>query len=717
MLVYVKVGQMQRHFAISVAALLLLVSTTFVVSCSSRSPDDSETTVADDADETVNQQSGDAGSTADGGQLDADHALAKLEPRPEPIPPQHLVIAYRDGKARDFDARRAEKEGLTIVNLRNAWAPRVLRGTAELPSTYEEIYVGLANETTEPDDWAEARAADHYLEVYGISPSFSEIHKRLQRERSRKCFQEYDREALRRFDGFIAYRPHSRDKLRKRATNFRTFERRIKRAMEEQGVEDYTELEGEESLVRHWKRLSKRGLALRAAQQRLACEKLFPGRGHHISDAFDWATHIALLNFERRHRFYGWGYLNEETAHALAWSPEETAYQTMKRALTERVIDAAGIIEDGSTWDDGEPPTYTGADGEEHPVRNLTKEFSEAALHHLGFTDAEAAIAFLDEHDFENLRVALPLPELPEYYADQMDLMAVIDRGDVWYDFPYDEHDNETAQPRSRRPTTTLYAQYKSQKIPLVTYGTTIGGWRSTVKNGVEYWAYKNSDIGDRVWRKIIGAPSWIPPDSTPVRDLVTKRRRDRGRRWSVNTSEHGPSYASAYGLVMGVHELPVERDGETVWMDNGIRSHGSVSYQSIQKRHSHGCHRLHNHLALRLFGFVLAHRNHKRLGQEEVNYRRHIEYEGQSLNIRIDTRGYRFDLEPPVPVTVTRGRVLGKAQNPITEYIMKASERERLRREAEEAKQADAGVAAGGDSAAATEASSAPTKAEPVEE
>lgn len=677
---YVKV----RHMSIKYVLIYLLAA--LLMGCSQNGTSDHS--VATAADRELPQEVAQPEPTD----------IEEVEPN-EPIPPEHLVLSFREGETTEIDARTASKQGLTVVDLRDGWAPRVLRGTEELPSTYEPVYIGLANEQGDPVDWADPRTADYYLEVYGIQPSFSTIKRRLDSEQEMECFNDLDYESLENFEGFLAYRAHSKAQLKLRAAQFKALERRVEAAMKKQGVENPSEITGEAALLRQWNKIAPARLAIRAAQERLACEKLFPGRrARYVRDAFDWATHIGLLNFERRHRFYGWGFLNEETAEALSWNPEETALHTIERALTERVVDASGIIEDGSVnRRDGTAPTYTGADGAEHEVRNLVEEFSQAAMQHLGLTTPEAAVAFLAEHDFENFRVALPLPELPEYYSEHMDLEVVINRGDVWYDFPYDEEGNETVQPRSRRPTNNLYVNYLEKRIPLSKYGTTIGGWRSTMRDGVEHWAYKNSDIGARVWRRIVGAPSWIPPQSTPIRTLVTKRRRRGGRRYEINYAELGPGYASAYGMVMGIHESPVERDGETLWRDNGIRSHGSVNYQSIQKRHSHGCHRLHNHLALRLFGYVLAHRNHKRLGQEMVSYGRAFEYEGQKLRVSIKTRGHHFEMEPPVPVMVTRGRVLGIRQTPHTDYIMKPSERERLEREAAEAALADAGVAGDG--------------------
>ena len=61
---------------------------------------------------------------------------------------------------------------------------------------------------------------------------------------------------------------------------------------------------------------------------------------------------------------------------------------------------------------------------------------------------------------------------------------------------------------------------------------------------------------------------------------------------------------------------------------DEGIRTHGSVDYMSIMRRHSHGCHRMHNHIAVRLMSFVLEHRPHTRYGQQPMVYRREFEFE-----------------------------------------------------------------------------------------
>jgi hypothetical protein len=198
-----------------------------------------------------------------------------------------------------------------------------------------------------------------------------------------------------------------------------------------------------------------------------------------------------------------------------------------------------------------------------------------------------------------------------------------------------------------------------------------VGGWRSDNVGGRLMWRYKNSPAGERVWSRIIASPVWLPPDSTPPRGLLTSAG---GGRWEVNYDETGPSYASAYGLVAAYHQLYSEDPDGNIRLggDQGIRMHGSVDYMSIMRRHSHGCHRLHNHIAVRLMSFVLRHRPHTRRGQQELGFRRNIEHDGRSYPMAIDVGGYVFRLERPLPVNVLEGRVLGAQLTPIEHELPK---------------------------------------------
>jgi len=143
------------------------------------------------------------------------------------------------------------------------------------------------------------------------------------------------------------------------------------------------------------------------------------------------------------------------------------------------------------------------------------------------------------------------------------------------------------------------------------------------------------------------------------------------------NYHETGPSYASAYGLVAAYHAR-VRWDDEgnyRTYGDQGIRSHGSVDYMSIERRHSHGCHRLHNHMAVRLMAFVLRHRRHERVGHEHVAYTLPLEHEGERYTLELNEGGYEFRLENPIPVSVLDGRIIGRRSTPIIEHLPRYDE------------------------------------------
>ena len=164
-------------------------------------------------------------------------------------------------------------------------------------------------------------------------------------------------------------------------------------------------------------------------------------------------------------------------------------------------------------------------------------------------------------------------------------------------------------------------------------------------------------------------APVWIPPDGTPAKDLLTRKVLDRnvGPVTLVNTDVMGPGYESAYGLVMGIHVDPKRGD-----FDNQIRTHGSVDYTSIARRFSHGCHRLVNNRAVRLYDFVLRHRAFKRIGNVPLNLKKRLEVDGEVYRYALKTRGYYYELADPVPVNVLEGRIMGEVKKPITAYVRK---------------------------------------------
>jgi len=140
-----------------------------------------------------------------------------------------------------------------------------------------------------------------------------------------------------------------------------------------------------------------------------------------------------------------------------------------------------------------------------------------------------------------------------------------------------------------------------------------------------------------------------------------------------TNYDETGPGYLSAYGLVAAIHEQVTRTaDGGVGYYDNGIRTHGSFDYMSLRGRFSHGCHRLYNNLALRLFSFVLEHRRARTVGAVPLGFRRDFWWKGEAYEMRLPTKGFYRELDPPVPVEVLEGRIMGEREKPLSGYLRK---------------------------------------------
>jgi hypothetical protein len=598
-------------------------------------------------------------------------------------PPMHQPVPLFDQghSERQVDAATARHDGYMVIDLGEEWTPylfteRDAETDEVLPNSYRETYLSLARGELPDDHHGDRAREDKYLELYGIMPTLGLLRTRFQHTRDLACVADLDLEPLRQFDGFVAY--ESREEGRNFARRFRVLENQMNEIARAQGVEgpaqiDATRIrsERERRQLGEYQRLAPRAFAIRAAQARLECEGYFEGKGEYVTGGLDWPTHEALAEFERRHRVYGWGFLGRETLEMLRRSPMEGDQEAVVRVLTERAMHAAGVLEDGSVTGH-----YVGADGAQRDIPNLEGEIRSIVVEAFGLQTPESTLAFLEglgELPANGAHlVAVRMPALPEYYTADMDLSVEIDRGDVWYEFPYDERGNERAQPVERRPHLTVLTTWNGQRIRLARFGTTIGGWRSEQIEGRLWWRYKNSPPGPVVWHQIVAAPVWLPPESTPPRDLFRRTGRRGPEAYRPNYHETGPSYASAYGLVAAYHIGFRERDDGSLRLggDDGIRTHGSVDYMSIMRRHSHGCHRLHNHIAVRLMSFMLAHRPHTRVGQQAVAFRRDVEIDGNNYAMEINQGGYVYQLAEPIHVEVLEGRIRGDLARPIEEPL-----------------------------------------------
>lgn len=604
---------------------------------------------------------------------------------PEPTPPPPVassngdIPVFVDGRQEGMVTRQeAERRGLTVIDLGDDWTPVVF---AEHPSLgaqgrqpYRGTLVNLSNEVT--GRGGERDAGERYLELYGIFPSFHVLQRRLADERRHACHEAVDNAPIEAMEGSMRPGDNS-TRQRAHARSVNALRERLEEEARRRGLGSIDELASDRRQGPQLRRLrqTERTVAgVSAVQAHLRCEGYLPSRAEDgVLDAY---TGQALRTWQSKNMIIALAArLDEHTRDTLVTSSREIDLISALRSLRERVIAASGLIEDGSasnSWGrvvdrqldlDDELHWVSRLEPLEGGAPDLISQATDAAARALGWTDPAGARAWLDAHARQrqpHRYVAVRLPPRPAYHGEHMELRVEIDRGDVWYTFPYTDDGRPRGFPVNRRPTFVIYAQHEGRDIPLVRWNTTIGSWQPEVNpQGGVGMRYKESDVGPRVWRDLIASPAWLPPPGTPDDELLLRR----GGGWTVHRSITGPGYDSAYGLAMVIHHM-VRGDGarESDWVDNGIRSHGSVSYRSILRGYSHGCHRLFNHLAVRMTSFLLQHRRHVVRGRIPANYRRSFSPEGASepLTLEIDTRGFHYELTPPVPVQVLEGNVRG---------------------------------------------------------
>jgi hypothetical protein len=589
------------------------------------------------------------------------------KPRPD-LPPEQraLLVMGQPGhpEERWIDADAAEGAGYTLLDLSDDWTPFIFaeQTTPEgqpLPNRYRRIFLGLANDELDEDGEALEPGTKNYLELYGIPPSMSVLRARFVQDEQHPCHSQESADAIDAVETVTYVAPADIKKDERKLAKVRE---ELEKARHKAHIATLEELaEKQPALAPKVKMLARRAAekpAMAAVEQRLTCEGLLGGKVKHTAGIYDDAMRLAVRAFQQKHMIYEANYLRRKTVDALARALIDNDYDALVRALRERVVSAAAILEDGSA----------------SKSRNLVEEYLKTALDQLQFTDGQAALAFFKRHpapEFKRLRVAIKLPPRPDYYGDDMDLSIVVDRGDVWYDLPFDANGHYKPQPRKKYPSLTVFTKAGGKQVALARWRTTIGGWRSEqASNGYEYFRYKQSDVGPRVIRNVVSGPVWIAPASTPIRSLT--KGKTVNQRWMrvVNYDELGPGYLSAYGVVAGYFVVPGQ-NGRNDW-DNGVRAHGSSDYLSIYSANgfSHGCHRLPNHIAIRMYSFILRHRNMTVVGDKPMNFARQFLFKDFAYEIRLPSRGYYYVLDPPLPVNVLEGEIKGDQKKPIAGYV-----------------------------------------------
>jgi hypothetical protein len=581
----------------------------------------------------------------------------------------------------------ARRDGLTVVDLSDDWLPYVFSEEPGKPQPLRPYLIDLANGRFRPNkSYARARE-DRFFEAFGIFPSLNYVRRRMADRKRHACHERVKDAVL-------------EEVLPKTVIPAEEMEK-VPNPDPATVAETPMITTGRTISPRPLTPLEKRAVV--AMQAHLRCEDLLPRKAN--PGRMDMRTVDGLKIYQRLQMIADSGHIDLQTRTALLGDSREQDFRALLRVLRERIVDATGLLEDGSALgvqvevqgrvldsDEFRPlpppdkakstPSPAQASAKITPAPDLIGAATQAASQALGWTSPEAVLASTlvappaaSKKPARKAKarkgllplpttVAIRLPPLPPYHGPKMDLRAEIDRGEVVLERPQLDKDGHKKwhPPVADRATLTLYARAGDHEVALVRWPTTIGGWKTFEKHdGTMALKYKESVTGDALWPEVLATPSWHPAPGMPTRRLLVKR----GDTWEPKTEIIGPGYRAAYGLVAIVHHQIMGRkdNGEPELMDLRIRTHGTPGYRAVKRGESNGCHRLHNYVALRLAGFLVKHREHVRDGLVPEDYVRNLQYQGQKVALQSDSKGYRFKLTPPVPVTVLEGDVKGDAK------------------------------------------------------
>jgi hypothetical protein len=617
-------------------------------------------------------------------------------PAVESAPPAVAIAVAEGGRVTgQTTPEAASRDGLTVVDLSDDWLPFVFSETPDKPQPLRPYLIDLANgRFRSGSKYARARE-DRFFEAFGISPSLNLLRRRLADRKRHACHERVKDAVL--------------DELAPKNV--------IPAEEAEKVPNPDPATVAETPMVPTGRTISPRPLtatekrAVIAMQAHLRCEDLLSGRAS--AARMDRRTVEGLKVYQRLQMIADSGNIDPATRAALLGDSREQDFRALLRGLRERVVDATGLLEDGSALgvqgevqgrvldsdefrplpvrsDKAPPPpaSPTTAAASEAPAKitpapDLIAAATQAASEALGWKSPDAVLASTLVAPPAPRRpgrkpaprqrgalaplptaVAIRLPPRPSYHGPKMDLRAAIDRGEGILARPKLDKDGHKKwkPPVADRPTLTLYARDGDHEVALARWPTTIGGWKTFEKSdGTMALKYKESVTGDALWPEVLATPTWHPAPGMPIRKLLVKS----GDGFAPKTEIIGPGYRAAYGLVAIVHHQIVGRqeNGEPELMDLRIRTHGTPGYRSVKRGESNGCHRLHNYVALRLASFLVKHRANVRDGLVPEDYVRTVEYKGQKVALESETKGYRFKLTPPVPVTVLDGDVKGDAK------------------------------------------------------
>lgn len=258
-------------------------------------------------------------------QAAAQEAAAAVAAANEPIP------AIEGGRVVGQKTREAaQKEGLTVVDLSDDWLPYVFSQTPEKPQPMRPFLLDLANGRLKTGRLYARAHEDRFFEVFGIFPSLNLVRRRLADKRRHVCHDRVKDGVLEELSPKNVIPPEELEKV----------------------PNPNPETRAETPMVTTGRTISPRPLteqekrAVIAMQAHLRCEELL--RGKATPGRMDRWTAEGLKVYQHLHQLADSSKIDADTRAVLLGDSREHDFRLLLRVLRERIVDATGLLEDGS---------------------------------------------------------------------------------------------------------------------------------------------------------------------------------------------------------------------------------------------------------------------------------------------------------------------------------------------------------------------------------
>lgn len=259
---------------------------------------------------------------------------AKPAPAPAATPGAPIPVLEGGRIVGQTTAENARRDGLTVVDLSDDWLPYVFSEEPGKPQPLRPYLIDLANGRFNHSGSAYARAReDRFFEAFGVFPSLNYLRRRLADKKRHACHQKVKDGVLEELSA-----------------------RNVIPAEEAEKVpnpdKDAVARGDAPAMIPTGKTVSPRPLtaqekrAVIAMQAHLRCEDLLSGKA--TSGRMDRRTVAGLQIYQRLQMLADNGNIDFETRGALLGDSREQDFRAMLRVLRARVVDATGLIEDGS---------------------------------------------------------------------------------------------------------------------------------------------------------------------------------------------------------------------------------------------------------------------------------------------------------------------------------------------------------------------------------